>query len=107
MRAVETSSSSTARKLGTGHQTVTPSACRVAARSGPALASCSEPTSSSAPFRNAAHISSTEMSKASEAPAYTRSAEVTPRTAASDRIWKQTFRWRITTPLGRPVEPEV
>ena len=62
-RALGTSSSSTASSEGTACHTGTPAAVSALARSGPALASASDPARASAPTNQADHMVSTDMSK--------------------------------------------
>ena len=96
-----------ARAEGVKNAWVTPSRSTSRARAGPGRRSSGGGSTSRAPAARAAAISSTEASKLSEAFCRTRlSRPVAKRSRwASARLTAP--RWSTTTPLGRPVEPEV
>lgn len=59
------------------------------------------------PCSSGSQVSQTEASKLGEVRARTRSSSVRPRWPAIHAMWLVRAEWVTTTPLGRPVEPEV
>ncbi|GHJ26225.1 hypothetical protein TPA0910_06580 [Streptomyces hygroscopicus subsp. sporocinereus] len=76
-------------------------------RSGSARASRSATTSVLPPASSGQRISNTDTSKLSEVEATTSVSPSRPSSAAAQAASPATVRWVTTTPLGRPVDPEV
>jgi hypothetical protein len=98
---------STASAEGGRVATVTSSSWRRRRRSGPGARVSRVPSTSVAPAASAITISNTEASKLGEANWSTRSPASTPRSRACPRATLASPRCGTSTPLGRPVEPEV
>jgi hypothetical protein len=87
--------------------TVTRSSRSSVASGGPGSRSSRSPRTSVPPLSSAITISHTDMSNDSEASCSTRSPGPTPNISRSIAATGPTPRCGTTTPLGRPVEPEV